>query len=74
MEEINFHGDYELIRIDPDENYVGNCIRVNEYVLIAAGYPKLESKLSDLGYQIISLEMSEFQKMDGGLSCLSLRF
>lgn len=74
MEEINFHGDYELIRIDPDENYAGNCIRVNEYVLIAAGYPKLESKLSDLGYQIISLEMSEFQKMDGGLSCLSLRF
>lgn len=27
-----------------------------------------------LGYQVITLEMSEFRKMDGGLSCLSLRF
>jgi dimethylargininase len=74
MENLNFHGGYEIIPVDPDENYAGNCIRVNDYVLLAAGYPKLESRLSNLGYQIISLEMSEFQKMDGGLSCLSLRF
>lgn len=65
---------YELIRVAGDEEYAANCVRVNDHVLVASGYPKLESKLRALGYQTISLEMSEFQKMDGGLSCLSLRF
>ena len=66
--------DYELIRVDLEETYVANCIRVNAYVLIAAGYPTFAGTLRARGYQTISLEMSEFQKMDGGLSCLSLRF
>jgi dimethylargininase len=74
MEKMDFFGSYEIIPVDPDENYAVNFIRVNDYVLLAAGYPKLESRLSDLGYQIITIEMSEFQKMDGGLSCPSLRF
>lgn len=65
---------YDLVQIDPEEEYAANCIRVNDAVLIPSGYPKFESSLSALGYKTIALEMSEFQKMDGGLSCLSLRF
>jgi len=34
----------------------------------------LQRQLQSLGYDVITLGMSEFQKMDGGLSCLSLRF
>ncbi len=49
-------------------------LRVNEQVLVAAGYPKLHAALHQLGYSTVALDMSEFQKMDGGLSCLSLRF
>ncbi|MFN2510644.1 MAG: dimethylarginine dimethylaminohydrolase family protein [Pyrinomonadaceae bacterium] len=69
----DFRG-YDLIVVDTQEGYAANCVRVNEHVLLAAGYPELEKSLSKLGYQTIALEMSEFQKMDGGLSCLSLRF
>jgi len=65
---------YELVRMRPDQEYAANCVRVNDNVLIAAGYPEFERMLRGLGYQTIALEMSEFQKMDGGLSCLSLRF
>jgi dimethylargininase len=65
---------YELVRVMPGEEYAANCIRANEHVLIAAGFPKFEASLRSLGYQLIVLDMSEFQKMDGGLSCLSLRF
>ena len=70
------HGfcDYDLIRVIPAEQYAANCVRVNGYVLIAAGYPVLERSLRNLGYETLLLDMSEFQKMDGGLSCLSLRF
>jgi dimethylargininase len=42
-------------------------------VLIAAGYPEVADTLAGLGYDTLPLEMSEFRKMDGSLTCLSLR-
>lgn len=65
---------YDQVVVNDGEAYAANCVRVNDYVLIAAGYPVFTESLRKLGYQTIALEMSEFQKMDGGLSCLSLRF
>jgi dimethylargininase len=70
----NEFSDYDLVKVNPVEEYAANCVRVNEHVLMAAGYPLFAASLRDLGYQTIALDMSEFQKMDGGLSCLSLRF
>jgi dimethylargininase len=65
---------YDLISVSPGEEYAANCVEVNGSVLIAAGFPSCATELKELGYQTISIDMSEFQKMDGGLSCLSLRF
>jgi dimethylargininase len=65
---------YDLIRVARAEAYAANCIRVNDYVLMAAGYPQLLATLEARGYRVAALAMSEFRKMDGGLSCLSLRF
>lgn len=65
---------YDVIPAPHGEEYAANCIRVNERVLFAAGHPVLEKSLRRLGYDLVPLEMSEFQRMDGGLSCLSLRF
>jgi len=62
------------VRVAAGEEYAANCVRVNDQALIARGYPALETHLNQLGYRTIALDMSEFQKMDGGLSCLSLRF
>ena len=77
MEELagnNLFRDYELIRVPLQENYAANCVRVNQRVLVAAGYPHLTAELADRGFNPLVLEVSEIQKMDGGLSCLSLRF
>jgi dimethylargininase len=65
---------YELIHVNSVEEYAANCVFLNNRVLVPAGFPGLKRQLEDLNYQTIALEMSEFQKMDGGLSCLSLRF
>jgi dimethylargininase len=65
---------WDLVHVDPAENYAANCSRVNDAVLIAAGFPKFEASLRALALKTIALDMSEFEKMDGGLSCLSLRF
>ena len=65
---------YDLIRVDSDEEYAANCVLVNDAVLIAAGSLAFAKQLNHRGHRTIPLEMSEFRKMDGGLSCLSLRF
>ena len=65
---------YELIIVDNAESYAANCLAVNNRILVAAGFPALLRRLQELSYETVALDMSEFQKMDGGLSCLSLRF
>jgi dimethylargininase len=65
---------YAVIRVDEAENYAANCVRVNDYVLAPLGYPKLHQSLEQCGYQVLAVDTSEYRKMDGGLSCLSLRF
>jgi len=59
---------------EPEEYYSANCLRVNDFLLVAKGFPKSRKKILELGYNIIELDMSEFRKMDGGLTCLSLLF
>jgi dimethylargininase len=66
--------EFKQIRVIPEEAYAANCLRVNDYLLIPAGFPKTKAQITALGFNIIELEMSEFQKMDGGLTCLSLLF
>ena len=77
MEEIADHpafADYEVVRVPSAESYAANFLRINDHVIIADGFPGVASAVRKFGYDIIPLDMSEFRKMDGSLSCLSLRF
>lgn len=65
---------YDKLTVSAEDEYSANCIRVNDYVIIPKGYEETKRKMNEAGYKTIELEMSEFQKQDGGLSCLSLRF
>jgi dimethylargininase len=74
LQKLNELSEYELIGVDAAEAYAANCLVVNRRVLVAKGFPRLLRRLQELDYETVVLDMSEFQKMDGGLSCLSLRF
>jgi dimethylargininase len=65
---------WDVVRVPPGEEYAANAIRVNDAVLVAEGFSATRSQLVDLGYRVVPLPMSEFRKMDGGLSCLSVRW
>jgi dimethylargininase len=65
---------FDLIPVDDDEGYAANCLWINGTVLVAAGYPKTLQAISAAGLKTVVLDVSEFRKLDGGLSCLSLRF
>lgn len=65
---------YELLVTPGDEEYAANTLYVNGTLLTPAGFPGVRSLLDGLGLPVVELDMSETRKMDGGLTCLSLRF
>ncbi|MBT8076880.1 MAG: N(G),N(G)-dimethylarginine dimethylaminohydrolase [Gammaproteobacteria bacterium] len=65
---------YEILAVDADEAYAANSVWINGTVLTPAGFPKTAELIRSAGYEVRPVDVSEFQKLDGGLSCLSLRF
>ena len=65
---------YNRVEIPEEEAYAANCIWVNGTVIVPEGYPVVEKVVRDLGYKVLLVDTSEYRKVDGGLSCLSLRF
>lgn len=64
---------YELVYTADGEEAAANTIRFNDKVIMPAGFPKTEQLLSDAGYNVLLINNSECEKIDGGMSCLSLR-
>ncbi|MDR3441827.1 MAG: arginine deiminase family protein [Legionella sp.] len=60
--------------IADSEAYAANCIRVNDKVIMPQDFDYSLKAVQKLGFNVITVDMSEFRKIDGGLSCLSLRF
>ena len=65
---------HNVIQVDRKEAYAANCLLINGTVLVPAGFPKVKQQVAALGYPIIEVDISEFRKMDGGLTCLSVIF
>ena len=65
---------YDKITTDLNESYAANTLWVNDHLLVPEGFPNTRAKLKALGLPIIELDVSEMRKMDGGLTCLSIRF
>jgi len=65
---------YDTIIIDREESYAANTLFINDHLLIPRGYPGTRKKLEVLGFKIVELGTSEVRKMDGGLTCMSIRF
>jgi dimethylargininase len=65
---------YQQIIVDSTEEYACNTLWINGTLLTPKGFPKTREQLKTLGLPIIELDTSEVQKMDGGLTCMSLRF
>jgi len=73
---INFG--HKMIEIPDNEGYAAGLLRVNDCLLAprlnGRSFERTLDNVSSLGYKVIEIEMSEFEKQDGSLSCLSLLF
>ena len=65
---------WHVLPVAREEEYASNCVLIGERVLVPAGFPRLTAALAGLRLRPFVLDVSEFRKQDGGLSCLSLRF
>ena len=65
---------FNQICIPDTESYAANMINVNGMIIMPTGFPKSEALIREEDFDIITLDTSEFQKCEGALTCLSLRF
>jgi len=65
---------YRVLHTAEGEEAAANSIRFNQFVLCPAGFPRTAEMLSNAGYEVVEISNSECAKLDGGMSCLSLRF
>lgn len=68
-----FNG-YDVIVAPADETAAANLIRVNDRVFVSDGYPKTATLLRECGFDVVRLATTQAARVDGGLSCMSLRY
>jgi len=64
--------DYKKILVPRGEEYAADCLAINGTILIAKGYPKTKKLIEKEGFSVKELEVSEFRKGEGALTCLSI--
>ena len=65
---------YRVIECPEGEEAAANLIRVNGVVLASAGHPRTDDLLASEGHEVRTLSTAQAARLDGGLSCMSLRF
>jgi dimethylargininase len=64
---------YNVIHTCDGEDAAANAIRYNQFVVMPAHFPKTAARLRDAGFEVREINNTECAKLDGGMSCLSLR-
>jgi dimethylargininase len=72
--ELDVFKGFKKMIVDEANLPVVNTLLVNDHLLTPKGFPHVKEKLLTLNPNVIELDVSEVAKMDGGLSCMSLRF
>ena len=65
---------FRVLTVPSGEEPAANSIRVNDSLLIPDGFPETAEMLVREGYSVVTVPVSQASLLDGGLSCMSLRF
>lgn len=72
--DANVFGEYELIDVPREEPMAANTLRIGDAVLVSTSFPKTRELLESLGLRVKAIDISELQKAEAGLTCLSIVF
>lgn len=65
---------YNLVILEDEDNYAANTLTIGETVLMPAGFGRAATLVREAGYEVMPIEVSEFEKCEGALTCLSILF
>ena len=65
-------GNVEAMPVDEHEPAAANCLRAGARLILPAGNPKTAARLRDRGFDVVELDVSELQKAEAGVTCMSL--
>jgi len=63
---------FQWIEVEEKDSYAANCLALGNRVIMPAGFPTIREKIRQYGFETVELEMSEFEKANGGVTCLSI--
>jgi len=66
--------EYERLIVPDEESYAANCLSVGGSVIVSEGFPRTKTLIESTGIETVTLDMSEFRKAGGSLTCLSICF
>jgi dimethylargininase len=72
--ELKIFKEYAKIVLAEADASAANTLWINDTLIVPRGFPRVSKALIKQGLPIIELDVSEMAKMDGGLTCMSLRF
>lgn len=72
--DVSAFDERQVVSVAPEEPWAANAMVIDETVLTPEGFPRTRERLERLGRQVRALDITELQKAEAGLTCLSLRF
>jgi dimethylargininase len=66
--------EFELLDVSDEEPAAGNALLVNDTVIVSASFPKTRSSLEERGFHVRTIDLSELEKAEAGVTCTSLIF
>jgi dimethylargininase len=65
---------HEWIDVDPSEPHAPNALALGGTVIFPASFPRSRARIEARGFSVTSIDISELQKAESGLTCSSLLF
>jgi dimethylargininase len=62
----------EPFAVDDREPAAANCLRAGDRLILAAGNPRTAERLRGRGFEVVDVDVSELQKAEAGVTCMSL--
>lgn len=66
-----FH-QYDLIPVDKSEPFAGNALYIGDTVIHSSSFPKTQTSLRERGFDVRTVDISELEKAEAGVTCLSI--
>ena len=65
---------HEWIDVDPAEPHAANALALGGTIIFPASFPRTRARIEARGLSVTSIDISELQKAESGLTCSSLLF